>query len=283
MYHDAILKIDSAAMDLHYIQSDLDKLKKISKRLFILGGEIQKVFNAISPYKTKRLFFTAQWCWALGHIGILYQMIRWFKLTSPETELVLIAKDDQISNRYFLSSLLPYLTIMEKLPDQMIDEAKYNAVYFACPDGSHHVHDFMKIAERDCKDINLLSLADSHILEVNQMLEDLGIKRPYVAVQARYMEYDPARNVTLEQVEQALIPYTQAGYSVISTGLDNHAIASKVPSVKLLPNPSRASFLLSAACDQFIGSDSGAWTIPWAYRRPVDLINDDIKAAWIYP
>lgn len=273
MYHPTIQKLDSAAIDLHSFNPELGKF------LSIFTGNIQGLLNSSSPFRTNRKFFDAQWCWALGHIGILYQMIRWFKQLAEPVELVLETQG-RIANQYFLDALSPYLTIYEKLPSALVEEAKYNAVYFACPDGNYHIHDFMKVAEKVCRG-NILSFSNIQAGIIGGMLTSLGVKKPYVAVQARHMEYEPSRNVTLEQVEQALDPYLSNGYSVVSTGLDNHPINQKYPSVKMLPNPHLASFLISASCDQFIGSDSGAWTIPWAYGKPVELLNDKTKA-WIY-
>jgi hypothetical protein len=108
------------------------------------------------------------------------------------------------------------------------------------------------------------------------MLQTLNVKRPYIAVQARNLDLDPFRNVTEDQVLEALAPYD--GFSVINTGLDVHPIESRYASVKSFSDPKKASFLLSASCDQFIGSDSGAWVVPWAFNKPVKLINDQDKA-----
>ncbi len=276
MYHPTITKLDSAAIELHPF------FPEQSKQLFILTGGLQKALVQKSPYPTKRRFFDAQWCWALGHIGILYQVIRWFKKNEPDTELVLETKG-AIANQYFLSALSTFVTIHGNLPPDMIEEAKFNACYFGCPDGVHHVHDFMKVAEKECEGIHLLELTEAQKAQTDELLSQLGIKRPYVCIQARHLEYEPKRNVSLEQAEKALEYYRSLGYSVVSTGLDMHPINQKIPSVQSLPNRRLASFLLSASCDQFIGSDSGAWTVPWAFRRPVELINDEIFAAWIYP
>lgn len=276
MYHPTIAKLDVAAIELH------PSFPAHSKQLFILTGNIQATLAKQSPYKTKRRFFDAQWCWALGHIGILYQVIRWFKKNEPDTQLILETQG-KISNQYFLSALSTFITICEHLPQELAEEAQYNAVYFGCPDGIHHVHDFMKVAERECEGVHLLSLTDAQKKQADELIAQLGIKRPYVCIQARQMDYDSKRNISLEQAEKALEYYLASGYSVVSTGLDPHPINEKIPSVLSLANPWLASFLLSATCDQFIGSDSGAWTVPWAFRRPVELINDDLFAAWIFP
>lgn len=270
MYHPIIQQIDSAGIALHEFRPDL------SRSLFLTAGDVQQSLYRISPFKTGRRFFDAQWCWALGHIGILYQMVRWFKKHEPQTKLILETKN-QIANPFFLKAIEPYLTIVENLPDPMKEEAAFNAVYFACPDGKHHIHDYMKLVEADCKD-HYLSLSDEQKEKVKGYLEILGVERPYLAVQARNLNHDPKRNVSLEEVEKSI---DVKGYSVISTGLDEHPISKKIPSVKSLPNPMLASFLLSADCDRFVGSDSGAWVIPWAFQKPVQLINDH-SMAWIY-
>ena len=273
MYHKIIADIDAAAIAAH------PRFPDQSKRLFIIAGEIQRSI-CDSFFKPYRRFFDAQWCWALGHIGLLYQAIRWFHVKHPGTQLVLQTRG-QVSNQHFLDALKPYITMYSTLPSEWVQEAADTAVYFGCPDGVNHIHDWVKIAERECQGVNLLSLSDEQQRQVDEILGFLGIARPYVAVQARGIEYDSKRNVSLAMVEQAIKPWVDRGFDVVSTGLDQHPINDKVPSVLKLPEPKLASFLLSAACDQFIGSDSGAWTIPWAYRRPVELMNDDHKA-WIY-
>ncbi len=282
MYSPEVTAIDQAAIVLH------NDFPEESKRLFITAGKMQQKLLAKSPYIPnaystvipERRYFDAQFCWALGHIGILYQMIRWFKLREPLTELILETQG-HIANQFFLEALSPHITIIKQLPESMKKEAVYNAVYFGCTDGVHHIHDFMKVAEKECKGINLLK---PYNLEREfgghfNFHTAYDIKRPFVAIQARNMAYDSQRNVTMEQIEEALEKYP--GYDVVSTGLDPHPIEQKYKSVRSMPDPALASFLLSSSCDQFIGSDSGAWTIPWAYGRPVELINDKSKA-WIY-
>lgn len=272
MYHPTIQKLDSAANELHQINEQLGKIAHV------FTGQIQSIFVASSQFKTKRRFLDAQFVWALGHIGILYQVIRWFKLKEPETQLVLETKGN-VANKYFLSSIAPSITVYEILPDKYAEEAKFNTIYFACPNGVNHIHDFMKIAEKECKGMNLIQPVPMDSVE--KLLSYLKISRPFVAVQARHLDHDPKRNVTLMQVEEEISHFQKKGYSIVSTGLDDHPINKKIPNVLSLDNPHLASFLLSATCDHFIGSDSGAWTIPWAYNRPVTLINDK-SAAWIY-
>lgn len=275
MYHLLIRDLDAVALALH--QNFPDQ----SKRTFIIAGEVQQRLHDESPFNTNRRFFDAQWCWALGHIGLLYQAVRWFHVKAPGMGLHLVTHG-HASNQYFLDALKPFITTHTILPPDLVDEAMYNAVYFGCPDFVHHIHDWAKVAERECQGAHLLSLSEEQQHQVDEMLEGMWIGRPYVAVQARASEYDPSRNVSLAMVERSIAKWTAQGYDVVSTGLDAHPINDKVPSVLKLAEPKLASFLLSAACDQFVGSDSGAWTIPWAYGRPVELMNDDHKA-WIYP
>lgn len=247
-----------------------------------LAGSLQQTILANSPYGRKRRFLHAQWVWALGHIGLLYQLIRWFRLHEPETELVLVA--DSSANPHFLKALAPFLLFAS--PTDVLrapDEAMRNAVYFACPDGIHSLVSFNKMVEFECREINLLTLTDDEQAEVDKLLGKLGLTRPYVAFQARHLDSDKSRNVSLEQINEALLPFTAKGYSVVSTGLDLHPINTRYSSVLECEDKMRASFLLSAACDQFIGSNSGAWTMAWAYRRPVIILNDWELSAWIYP
>ena len=277
MYHPTILKLDSAASDFH--EAGLFAEKDAAHRL---AGIYQQHLLAASPYGRQRRFLHAQWVWALGHIGLLYQLIRWFRLHEPDTQLVLIANGS--ANPWFLQALAPYLAFLE--PTMAIrapDEPMRNAVYFGCPDGMHSLVSFYKRIEAECRDIHLLKLEDTAHLQAESFLQFLGVKRPFVALHARYTENDPARNVTDEQIEAALAPYIGRGYSVVSTGLDPHPYAARFPSVNALPDAHHASFLLSATCDQFVGSNSGAWTIAHAFNRPVEIMNDTLRAAWIYP
>ena len=277
MYHPTICKLDAAAADFHAM--GMMQMKNAS---FLLAGQLQQYFVRNTPFKTGRRFLHAQWCWALGHIGLLYQVIRWFKKHEPQTQLVL--ENSGSANPYFLRALSPYLTIYSALPPQMKQEAEANAVYFGCPDGIHSLVNFYKMIEQECSDINLLELSDSDHEELGELRAKLGIAgKPYVALQARAHTYEPGRNVTSEEIERALDPYKARGFAVVSTGIDHHPINASYPSVLNLQDAKRASFLLSAACDQFIGSNSGAWTIAHAYRRPVEILNDYERAAWIYP
>lgn len=274
MYHPIVRDLDAVAIAMH------PHFPYQSKRTMIVAGEVQRALH--NPAQSfPRRFFDAQWCWALGHIGLLYQAVRWFHVKAPSTELVLETRRN-VANRYFLNALKPFVTMYDVLPTELVMEAAYNAVYFGCPDGVHHIHDWVKVAERECEGVNLLRLECHEQRTVDEVLDFLGIGRPFVAVQARAIDYDSTRNVNLAMVEQAIAPWVAKGFDVVSTGIDEHPINSKVPNVLKLAEPKLASFLLSAACDHFIGSDSGAWTIPWAYRRPVTLMNDD-KKAWIYP
>ncbi len=277
MYHPTILKLDSAASDFH--EAGMFAEKNAAHRL---AGGLQQHLLAQSPYSRKRRFLHAQWVWALGHIGLLYQLIRWFRLHEPDTQLVLAA--DGAANLHFLKALAPFLLFTTpKDVAASPDEPMRNAVYFGCPDGVHSLVSFNKMAEAECRDVNLLELTDAEQGEVDLLLAKLCIKRPYVAFHARHTDNDQTRNVSLEQVADALLPYTAKGYSVVSTGLDLHPICTRYPSVVECADKMRASFLLSAACDQFVGSNSGAWTMAWAYRRPVTILNDHELSAWIYP
>ena len=248
---------------------------------FLLAGQLQQHLVKHSPFRTPRRFLHAQWCWALGHIGLLYQVIRWFKKNEPQTELVLEASG--ANNPYFLQALAPYLTIYNQLPTGMVQEAVMQAVYFGCPDGVQSLVNFYKSVERDCADVHLLELNEEQHEEIALLRERLGIAgKRYVALQARAHSHDQARNVSEAQIEEALEPFLARGFSVVSTGIDPHPINARFPSVMNLPDPRKASFLLSAACDQFVGSNSGAWTIAHAYQRPVVIMNDYERSAWIY-
>jgi hypothetical protein len=269
MYHPIVQKLDSAATDLYALSPELGKATTI------FTGQVHRMLSV----NGKTRYFDAQWCWALGHLGILYQMIRCFKKFDPEAKLVLETQG-KVSNETFLNYLRPHIEVVENLPESIRQEAMLNSVYFGCPDGKNHIHDWVKQIEKRLKGEPLLSLTEIDKISVDLMLTKLGVSRPYVAVQARCMDYDPKRNVTEKQVVEALAPYE--GFGVVSTGLDVHPIDTRFPSVKSFPNPKYASFVLSASCDQFVGSDSGAWVIPWSFNKPVHLINDKDKA-WIYP
>jgi hypothetical protein len=218
----------------------------------------------------------------LGHIGLLYQVIRWFKKYEPKTELVL--ETTGAANPYFLRALAPHLTITPKLPAELAKEAEHRAVYFGCPDGVHSLVSFYKMIERECSDVNLLELSETEHEELAAVREEMGIAGArYVALQARSTTHDPARNVDLDEIEEAIEPFLYQGFNVVSTGIEHHKINERFPSVLSCADPRRASFLLSAGCDQFIGSNSGAWTIAHAYQRPVIIMNDYERSAWIYP
>lgn len=246
---------------------------------FRLAGQFQQKLLAESPYKTKRRFLHPQWTWAVGHIGLLYQLIRWFMAKEPETRLVLLS--GQSAHPYFLSVLTPYVSFLDKEGPVTEDEVMRHAVYFGCPDGINTLVNFYKMIEHECKG-HLLNLQNSEVREVDELLRRLGIQRPYVAVHARATANDPDRNVTIEQVEEALEEFKAKDYSVVSTGLDQHPINDKYPSIFGTTHQLLASFLLSAGCDHFVGSDSGAWTVAHAYGKPVTLMNDYQRNAWIY-
>lgn len=274
MYHDAIKHLDAAASMFHALGA-----LAMKDRAHLLAGQFQQQLLAASPYPRTRRYLGPQWTWATGHIGLLYQLIRWFRLREPETQLVLL--DGKSANPHFLQALSPWLRQINGPVHH--DEVMHNAVYFGCPDGIHNLVSFNKMIEAECKDDEALALSTADALHVEMLQHTLGLVRPFVAIQARALTLDPARNVSVDEIEDALVEWKAKGYSVVSTGLDEHPINERYPSVLRLADPMRASFLLSACCDQFIGSNSGAWTIAHAYRRPVTILNDHMKSAWIYP
>lgn len=275
MYHPTVAKLDSAASDFHNMKMMTEKNSALR-----LAGQTQQALLSRSPYPGVR-FLHEQWVWALGHIGLLHQLIRWFKLREPETQLVLVTKG--ANNPYFLNALSPYLTIVPEMTPDMAGLAMSNAVYFGCPDGANTLVNFYKMIERECVDIHLLSLSEEQKAQAVAFAKELGVEGKYVALHARYSQTnDPDRNPTEKMIRAALDSYISRGYSVICTGLDNHPDTLQYRSVTELPDPHLASFLLSANCDQFVGSDSGAWTIAHAYQKPVELMNDYQRNAWIY-
>lgn len=263
MYHPEITALDNRA-NLLYAHGN----RKEATQCQLEAGRLQQ--RLIKPIG--RRYLTAQWCWAYGHIGLLGMVIRWSLCMNPIESLTLVT-GGHVCNQYFLNALSPHITIMDALPLQMKREAEDNAVYFACPDGVQSIHNFYKMVERDCPRLPLVEP------NVDGLLEKLGIRRPYVALHARQFNHDPARNVTMEMVEKAVDGYPD----VISIGLDEHPANDKYKSVLSLPNPALASFQLAAACDRFIGSNSGAWTVANAYGKPIVLMNDYEHKAWIYP
>jgi hypothetical protein len=275
MYHPEIEKLDAIATQLY-----AKGAKEETTRLQITAGAFQQELLRKSPYKTNRRFLSQQWCWAFGHIGLLQMLIRWFRLHEPETRLVL-ETNGGCANEYFLKTLEPYISIVQTFPENMADEIMHNAVYFACPDGVRSIHNFYKMVARETTPI--LELTEAQERDARDFLAQLNCLHPFVAIHARCMSHDPARNITLQMAREAIEPYLAGGYWVVSVGLDEHPIADQFPSVTTLPNPWLASFLLSATCDRFIGSNSGAWTVADAYGRPVELMNDHKHLAWIYP
>lgn len=280
MYHPSIQALDLAAGDFH--ERGMMAEKDTAHRL---AGVLQQTLLAESAYSKSRRYLDAQWAWAMGHLGLLHQLIRWFKMREPDTELFLITNGS--ANNHFLAALAPFLTIIypHQVTPSMREEMMHNAVYFGCPDGFHSLVQFYKMIERECESIHLLSLGDDERARATQYLIELGCEenRPFVALQARNTPNDPLRNATAEQLDRALAPYIGRGWQIINTGLEEHPATAQYPSVRSLADPHHASFLLSATCDQFIGSNSGAWVIAHAYQRPVEIINDYAQAAWIYP
>lgn len=272
MYHPNVIKLDEAATEFHR----LNMLPQKNQALRLAGKYQEKLFEQ-SPFDKNIRFLHAQWVWALGHIGLLHQLIRWYRHTEPETILVL--ECEGANNPHFLAALSPFLKIVNKLPDVTKSAAMHNAIYFGCPDSRYDLAEFYKLVERECEGEWLLELSSAQKEVVQSMLDYLGIKRPYVALQPRSAAHDPERNVCAKEVCAALKRYPD--HSVVITGLDKTDLP--YASVQNLPDQHLASFLLSAACDQFVGSNSGAWVIPHAYQRPCHLMNDHLKTAWIYP
>lgn len=264
MYHPEIRALDNRATVL-YAQGK----RKEATQCQLEAGRLQQ--RLVRP--TGRRFLNAQWCWAYGHIGLLGMILRYFQMANSGISLVL-ETNGKINNQYFLKALEPFLTVIDSLPLESKREAEDNAVYFACPDGELSIHNFYKKVERECPRLPLIEP------NVDELLSALEIRRPYVALHARQFNHDPARNITLEDVQEAI---RDEPHDIVSIGLDEHPINDILPNVRHLPNPWLASFQLSAACDKFIGSNSGAWTVANAYGKPVELINDHEHKAWIYP
>lgn len=273
MYHPEIIATDDLATAL-YAQG----ARENATRLHIANGMMQQRLLMESPYPSNRRYLNAQWVWAYGHIGLLYQLIRWFKKHEPETALILETRG-KVNNEYFLKAISPFLTVVTEFNAEQMREAYFNAVYFACPDGIHSIHNFYKLVQRECADLHLLGAAP----DISDLLVQLDSGHPYVAIHVRSFGHDPKRNIGLEKAELSLAPFLEKGWHVISTGIDQHPIEEKYASVRKLPNPYLASFMLSAACDHFVGSNSGAWTVANAYQKPVTLMNDLEHKAWIYP
>jgi len=265
MYHPEIVALDLKANALY-----AEGRKKEATVCQIKAGALQQ--KLLKPNNGLR-YLNAQWCWAYGHIGLLHQIIRWFRLKEPLTRLILETQG-KINNEYFLKALAPFVMIHHTLPEELKRDAENNAVYFGCPDGVLSIHNFYKMVERECTERLLTTPPD-----VTDLLTALKVKQPYIALHARQFAHDPSRNVSLEMIELAIDGYPD----VVSIGLDEHPVNDIYPSVLTLPNPWLASFQLSAACDRFVGSNSGAWTVANAYGKPVELMNDHAHLAWIYP
>lgn len=263
MYHPEIQALDSIANDLY-----AEGRTKEATQCQIKAGQLQQ--KLIKP--NGRRYLNAQWCWAYGHIGLLQMLVRFFRLTQSSTRLVL-ESHGRVNNPYFLKALEPFITIVDTLPQEIAEDASCNAVYFACPDGLHTVHNFYKMVNKCAPRLPLMPP------DVSPLLEKLGINRPFTALHARHFNHDPKRNISLQAVRNEI----EGLQNVVSIGLDDHPINDFVPNIKDEPNPWLASFQLSAACDRFIGSNSGAWTVADAYGKPVTLMNDHEHKAWIYP
>jgi len=265
MYHPEIKALDNRATVL-YAQGH----KKEATQCQLEAGRLQQML--VKPIGKR--YLNAQWVWAYGHIGLLGMLIRFFGNSENGNAKLILETQGKVNNQYFLKVLEPFLTIVDHLPFELKREAEDNAVYFACPDGKQSIHNFYKMVERECPRLPLVEPV------VDDLLAMLEIRRPFIALHARQFNHDPSRNVTLEMVEKVL---DETELDVVSIGLDEHPINDILPNVRKLPNPWLASFQLSAACDRFIGSNSGAWTVANAYGKPVELINDHEHKAWIYP
>lgn len=263
MYHPEIVALDGIANGLY-----AEGRTKEATQCQLKAGAIQQ--KLVRPLC--RRYVNAQWCWAYGHIGLLGMLIRWLRHTEPKTKLILETQG-RVANEHFLKSLSPWIEIFNMLPNFLQREAEDNAIYFACPDGKLSIHNFYKQVERDCPRLPL------EPIDVGGLLANLGVQEPFIALHARQFSHDPKRNVTQDMVYEAIDGYP----NVVSIGLDEHPVSEQYPSVLTLPNPWLASFQLSAACDRFIGSNSGAWTVANAYGKPVELMNDHEHKAWIYP
>lgn len=276
MYHPTVASLDSAASGFHLMGMMEEK-----QQCFRIAGRLQQKLLNESPYGKGTRFFTAQWVWALGHIGLLHQVMRW--ITKHEPETICIVEAQGAANTYFLQALLDQfntLKLCEKLPEITRDVAMRNAMFFGCPDGNSSLVDYYKKIERVCQGEGLLKLTPRQKVRIEQLKTELGLdhSKPIVAIQHRNLSNEPERNTTLEMIKEHLWKYP--GHQPVVTGMDPHDFPW--PSVKMLMNAQEGSFLLSAGCDQFIGSNSGAWVVPHGFGVPVELVNDFEKAAWIY-
>lgn len=278
MYHPTISALNQAASGFHLMGMLEEK-----QQCFRIAGRLQQKLLTESPYGTGYRFFTAQWVWALGHIGLLHQVMRWLATSEPET--ICIVEAEGAANPYFLNALLGHfstLKVCPKLPDITRHVAMHNAMFFGCPDGNSTLVDYYKKIERVCKGTGLLRLTAKQKVRVEQLKKELGLDhaKPIVAIQHRNLQTEPERNTGLDMVKEHLSKYRD--HEPVITGTDP-CDEFPYPSVLGLPDPQEASFLLSASCDQFIGSNSGAWVVPHGFGRPVELLNDYEKSAWIYP
>ena len=277
MYHPTVAQLDAAASGFHLMNMLEEK-----QQCFRMAGRLQQKLLNESPYGTGTRFFTAQWVWALGHIGLLHQVMRWLARHEPET--ICIVEAQGAANPYFLQALLDHFSTLKlcpKLPDVSRHAAMCNAMFFGCPDGNSTLVDYYKKIEKVCKGESLLTLTIKQKVRAEQIKTELKLdhNKPIVAIQHRNLPNDPERNTSLEMVREHLRKFPK--HQPVITGTDPR---DEFPyaSVLELDNPQEGSFLLSASCDQFIGSNSGAWVVPHGFGRPVELINDHLRAAWIY-
>lgn len=247
---------------------------------FQLAGRLQQKLLHESPYGKGTRFVNAQWVWALGHIGLLHQIMRYLSISQPETIVILNATGS--ANPYFLQALLDQfhtLKIAPELPAVSHHIAMTNAIFFGCPDGNSSLVDYYKKLERICKGRHLLTLNDKQQIRLEQIKREMGLdpRKGVLAIQPRNLQHEPERNASLEALKEEI---PRHDLQPVITGMDPCELG--YPSVQGLENPLEASFLLSAACDHFIGSNSGAWVIPHGFGRNVTLLNDHMKAAWCY-
>ncbi len=247
---------------------------------FQLAGRLQQKLLNESPYGKATRFVDAQWVWALGHIGLLHQIMRFLAVSQPETLVILHANGS--ANPYFLQTLLDHfhtLKVATELPVVSHHIAMTNAIFFGCPDGNSSLVDYYKKLERICKGKHLLELNAKQTVRMEQIKREMGLERQGIlAIQPRNLQHEPERNADLEALQEEISKHP--ALQPVITGMDPCTL--DYPSVQTLENPLEASFLLSASCEHFIGSNSGAWVIPHGFGREVTLVNDHLKAAWCY-
>jgi hypothetical protein len=260
--------------------------REMAKYHFYKGYVEQEYLFDTGGFKDSgRRFLTYEWTWGVGHIGILGQLIK-LKLMNLFNYEIVVETGNRIANQYFLESMGEHITVYNELPPELRNESVYNMLFFSCPFGSH-VHEWCKKVERMWEKFPDKKPVCKFTPEMEQlkdsMISAFGLKRPYAAIHARNTPYDPKRNMSLETMLQATKKLTDQGYDLISIGLDDHPINQHIKNIQFVGNPKATSFVLSADCDYFMGSDSGMGMVANMFQRPVDLINDYEHVAWIYP